>query len=36
LDSGVPKWDKLEEYVKKTLFEVVSPEVYPEDYINED
>lgn len=35
-ENGVPLWDELEKFSLETLEDDVKPEVYPEDYLNED
>ncbi|SHG34929.1 hypothetical protein [Flavobacterium defluvii] len=34
-ENRIPKWNELEKFAQKTLKEIVLPEVYPEDYIDE-
>ncbi len=35
-ENGIPDWPQLESFINKTLEEIVKPEVYPEDNLNED
>ena len=34
-ENGVPLWDELKDFVIETLNDDVKPEIYPEDYLNE-
>ena len=36
VDSGKPDWGQLRIFAQETLDEMVKPEIYPEDYLNED
>ena len=35
-ENYIPIWKELEDFALKTLVEIVIPEVYPEDFIDED
>lgn len=35
-ENGTPDWDELRIFTTKTINDTIKPEVYPEDYLNED